>query len=98
MLPGIIDTHAHLSRHFGSAEGHAMVAQTGVVTALDLAGDFDDLVAALRDGGAGLNVAFLHPLIPGRTLGGMLLVSPYGVSQTGSHAISHEVIHREGWR
>lgn len=70
VLPGIIDTHTHLSRHFGSAEGHAMVAQTGVVTALDLAGEFDDLATALRDGGAALNVAFLHPLIPGRTLSG----------------------------
>ena len=68
VLPGVIDTHTHLSRHFGSAEGHAMVARTGVVTALDLAGSFDDLAEALTGAGAGLNVAFLHPLIPGRTV------------------------------
>jgi hypothetical protein len=70
VLPGVIDTHAHLSRHFGSAEGHAMVAETGVVTVLDLAGDADDLAAALAGGGAGLNVAYLHPLIPDRTVPG----------------------------
>jgi cytosine/adenosine deaminase-related metal-dependent hydrolase len=70
VLPGVIDTHAHLSRHFGSAEGHAMVAETGVVTVLDLAGDADDLARALADGGAGLNVAYLHPLIPDLTVPG----------------------------
>lgn len=68
VLPGVIDTHAHLSRHFGAAEGHRMVARTGVVTVLDLAGAADDLVAALRDGGAGLNIAYVHPLIPGQTI------------------------------
>ncbi len=68
VLPGVIDTHTHLSRHFGSPEGHRMVAKTGVVTALDLAGAFDDLAQELLTGGAGLNVAFIHPLIPGRTV------------------------------
>ncbi len=68
VLPGIIDTHTHLSGDFGGAEGHRMVAQTGVVTALDLAGDFDDLARTLTSRGAGLNVAFLHPLIPGVTV------------------------------
>ncbi len=68
ILPGAIDTHTHLSRHFGSAEGHRMVAKTGVVTALDLAGSFDDMAEALTAGGAGLNVAFIHPLIPGMTV------------------------------
>jgi hypothetical protein len=70
VLPGVIDTHAHLSRHFGSAEGHAMVAETGVVTVLDLAGDAGDLTAALAARGAGLNVACLHALIPDRTVSG----------------------------
>jgi dihydroorotase len=59
ILPGVIDTHTHLSRHFGSAEGHRMVAQTGVVTALDLAGSVDDLAGALATGGASLNVPSL---------------------------------------
>jgi len=68
VLPGVIDTHTHLSRHFGAAEGHRMVAATGVVTALDLSGAFDDLAEALTSGGAGLNVAYLHPLIPAGTV------------------------------
>ncbi|MDR7418102.1 MAG: amidohydrolase family protein [Armatimonadota bacterium] len=68
VLPGVIDTHTHLSRHFGAAEGHRMVAATGVVTALDLAGSFDDLADALATGGAGLNVAYIHPLIPHSTV------------------------------
>jgi dihydroorotase-like cyclic amidohydrolase len=70
VLPGVIDTHTHLSNHFGSAEGHKMVAQTGVVTALDLAGSFADLAGALSSGGAGLNVAFVHALVPGHTVSG----------------------------
>jgi hypothetical protein len=68
VLPGLIDSHAHLSGHFGGAEGHRMVARTGVVTALDLAGEVDDMARTLTDGGAGLNVALLHPLIPGQTV------------------------------
>ncbi len=68
VLPGIIDSHTHLSRHFGSAEGHGMVAATGVVTALDMAGEIQDLARDLTGGGAGLNVAYLHPLVPGATL------------------------------
>lgn len=68
VLPGIIDSHTHLSRHFGSAEGHRMVAATGVVTALDMAGELEDLARDLAGGGAGLNVAYLHPLVPGVTL------------------------------
>jgi hypothetical protein len=68
VLPGIIDTHSHLSGHFGGPEGHRMVARTGVVTALDLAGRFDDLAHTLAHGGAGLNIAFVHPLVPGATL------------------------------
>ncbi len=69
VLPGVIDSHTHLSRHFGSAEGHGMVAATGVVTALDTAGDIEDLARDLRGGGAGLGIAYLHPLVPGATLG-----------------------------
>src|SRR5687767_12935909 len=52
LLPGVIDTHTHLSNHFGSPEGHRMVAETGVVTALDLAGSYDELAATLANGGA----------------------------------------------
>ncbi len=99
VLPGIIDSHTHLSRHFGGAEGHTMVAQTGVVTALDMAGGVDDLAGALQDGGAGLNVAFLHPLVPGRTVptddpsgpeleeavGGALREGAIGVKLLGGH-------------
>jgi amidohydrolase family protein len=68
VLPGVIDTHTHLSNHFGSHEGHRMVAETGVVTALDLAGSYDELATTLTTGGAGLNIAFIHPLVPDRTV------------------------------
>jgi predicted amidohydrolase len=66
VLPGVVDTHTQLSRHFGAAEGHRMVAAIGIVTALGPAGAFDDLVEVLWEGGAGLNVAYLHPLVPGQ--------------------------------
>jgi dihydroorotase-like cyclic amidohydrolase len=68
VLPGVIDTHTHLSNHFGSAVGHKMVAATGVVTALDMAGAADELASAIESGGAGLNVAYVYALVPGRTV------------------------------
>lgn len=71
VMPGIIDTHVHVSG-IGPAgpNGHRMMARVGVTTAFDLSGEVHDLIAGLERAGAGLNVAFLRPVLPGRTVSG----------------------------
>lgn len=69
VIPGIIDTHVHLSGQDG-ANGHRMVARVGVTTVLDLAGDAESLVRGAAEAGAGLTIAFLEPVIPGATVRG----------------------------
>lgn len=72
VLPGIIDSHVHLSSrelNVRSKRAFQMVARTGVVTAIDFAGSANALKKAIEDGyGAGLNVGFLKPVIPGKTV------------------------------
>jgi hypothetical protein len=66
VIPGIIDTHAH-------AEGehaHKMLALAGVTTVLDMAGPIDRLLDSAREYGAGLNIACLNAILPGRTAKG----------------------------
>lgn len=69
VIPGIIDTHVHLSGPNG-ANGHRMVARVGVTTVLDLAGDAESLMRGAAEAGAGLTIAFLEPVVPGGSVGG----------------------------
>jgi cytosine/adenosine deaminase-related metal-dependent hydrolase len=72
VMPGHIDTHAHLSspgaRSVDRAFGHHMLAESGTTTALDLAGEPAALVAGMKARGAGMNVACLLGLIPHTTI------------------------------
>jgi len=72
VIPGHIDTHAHLSSPFqrsvDRAYGHVMLAETGTTTALDLAGSPEGLSDALKRRGSGMNVAGLLGLVPHQTL------------------------------
>ena len=72
VMPGHIDTHAHLSSPFNSnvdrAYGHAMLVESGTTTALDLAGDPTAMVTGMIQRGAGLNVASLMGLVPHETV------------------------------
>jgi Amidohydrolase family len=68
VLPGLVDSHVHVSGHFGRPVGFAMLVRGGVVAALDLAGDPTDLAATLPEQGCGLTVGVLFPLIPGDTV------------------------------
>ena len=72
VMPGHIDTHAHLSSPFSSnvdrAYGHAMLVESGTTTALDLAGDPTAMVQGMIKRGAGLNVASLMGLVPHETV------------------------------
>lgn len=72
VMPGHIDTHAHLSSPFaGSVDrafGHAMLVESGTTTALDLAGDPTLMANGMIKRGAGLNVASLMGLVPHQTV------------------------------
>ena len=65
VVPGLIDTHVHLSSEFNGRLGHAMLARAGVTTALDLAGPTDDVMAIAASSGAGLTIGCLQRLVPG---------------------------------
>jgi hypothetical protein len=68
VMPGHIDTHAHLSSVFNASVdrgfGHAMLVESGTTTALDLAGDPTQMAEGMARRGAGLNVASLLGLVP----------------------------------
>ena len=72
VMPGHIDTHAHLSSPFNRsvdrAYGHAMLVESGTTTALDLAGDPTAMSDGMLRRGAGLNVASLMALVPHSTI------------------------------
>jgi hypothetical protein len=72
VMPGHIDTHAHLSspqnRSVDRAYGHAMLVESGTTTALDLAGDPTGMARGMARRGAGLNVASLMGLVPHNTI------------------------------
>ena len=55
-IPGVIDTHVHIR-----GPAHRMMARAGVCTALDMA-DGADVLRAVPDLGAGLNVAALQTM------------------------------------
>ncbi|MEX0761991.1 MAG: hypothetical protein WD333_06090, partial [Dehalococcoidia bacterium] len=73
VMPGHIDTHAHLSSPFqrsvDRAFGHVMLAESGTTTALDLAGEPESLADGMKRRGAGMNVAGLLGLVPHETVG-----------------------------
>lgn len=72
VMPGHIDTHAHLSspqdRNIDRSYGHPMLVESGTTTALDLAGDPTLMAEGMRRRGAGLNVATLMGLVPHMTI------------------------------
>lgn len=70
VLPGLVDSHVHVSEPFGGFQGFPMLAAAGVTCALDLAGFGDSLARGLREKGAGITIGFVHPLIPGETISG----------------------------
>lgn len=70
ILPGLVDTHVHVSEPFGGFQGFHMLAEAGVTCALDLAGFSESLLAGLRERGTGITLGFVHPLVPGGTLSG----------------------------
>jgi hypothetical protein len=70
VIPGLVDTHVHLSDPFGGPQGHRMLARAGVTCALDMAGEPRSLIAGLKSAGAGITVGFVFPLVPGESVSG----------------------------
>lgn len=71
VVPGIIDSHVHLSGSYVGRDlhrGHRMLARAGVTAAMDLAADGSELIGRSREHGAGLSVGFLVPAVPDETL------------------------------
>ena len=67
VLPGLIDTHVHLTP-VERAAGFHMLAKAGVTTALDCAGPVEAVLEGMSLKGSGINIAVLNRLTPGGTL------------------------------
>lgn len=67
VLPGIIDSHVHLSSWLGGAAGHRMLALAGVTTAFDVAGPVDSVMDLAARYGTGLTLACIDYVRPGHT-------------------------------
>jgi cytosine/adenosine deaminase-related metal-dependent hydrolase len=65
VMPGVIDTHVHVSSE-ARWIGFSMMASVGVITAVDFGGPIQDTVKGLATNGCGMNIAGLHTVTPGR--------------------------------
>jgi len=65
VMPGLVDTHVHLTPEMSGRFGFRMLARAGVTTALDMAGPVAELKAALPRYGVGINLHSLESLRPG---------------------------------
>ncbi|MFV0472978.1 MAG: hypothetical protein ACK5MQ_01865 [Pikeienuella sp.] len=68
VLPGLVDSHVHVSGWVGGAAGHRMLALAGVTTALEMAGPIDSVMEMAAKTGAGLSMACIDYVRPGHTV------------------------------
>ncbi len=68
VIPGIIDTHVHVSEWLGGCFGHKMLALAGVTTAIDFSGPIESVLEMARDYGNGINLACINYIRPGHTV------------------------------
>ena len=68
VMPGIIDTHVHVSEWIGGGAGHKMLAKAGVTSALDMSGPGESVFALAASHGVGINIATIEYVRPGRTV------------------------------
>jgi hypothetical protein len=64
-MPGVIDSHVHVSSSERST-GFSMMASVGVMTAVDFGGPIQSTVRGLASSGCGQSIAGLHTVTPGR--------------------------------
>lgn len=68
VLPGLIDSHVHISGWLGGAEGHRMLAKAGITTALDVAGPVDTVMDFAASRGCGLTIGCIEYVRSGHTV------------------------------
>lgn len=68
VMPGIIDSHVHVSSWLGGAAGHKMLAKAGVTTALDMSGPAESVYDLMLSHGVGINIATIEYVRPGHTV------------------------------
>lgn len=68
LMPGIIDSHVHLSKRHGGRSGQKMLVKSGVTTAFDLSGPIDELLEVIDKYSYGMNIASINQIKPGVTV------------------------------
>jgi len=71
LMPGVIDSHVHVSTAGGNAShalGYRQMAEAGVTTAIDFAGSMAGIIPGMQAMGAGLTIGSLFVLDPGTTV------------------------------
>ncbi len=68
VMPGIIDSHVHVSAWLGGGAGHKMLAMAGVTSALDMSGPGESVYDLMLQHGVGINMATIEYVRPGHTV------------------------------
>ncbi len=87
VLPGIVDSHAHLVRPNAEGAAFAMLLKSGVTTAAGFAGPVATVKKEIREKGCGMNALVLEALRPGKNLSGPD-PSPSEVAEAVAKALS----------
>ena len=64
IIPGVMDTHVHVTNMLGGHKGYYMLAKSGITTLIDFAGPIEDIVENAARVGCGLNVGCLNAINP----------------------------------
>ncbi len=76
VLPGLVDTHVHLTPASDRGVGLHMLALGGVTCALDCGGPVEEVIRGMAHMGSGISVASLNRLDPGVTISGPNAAKP----------------------
>ncbi len=60
VIPGIVDSHAHVTRTHSQGAGYRMLVKAGVTTVVDFEGPVEWIAEEITASGCGLNVAVLN--------------------------------------
>ncbi len=70
VMPGLVDSHVHLTPYSERRVGLRMLAIAGVTCALDCGGPVEDVIKGFQTSGSGISIAALNKLDPGGTISG----------------------------